>query len=321
MSKPLVSIVTGNSNSGLSCIAELTSKYAGQLNIRAVFRSLEKAEPVQAKYQSLEVVYGVDASKPATLDYAFRGAQSALIVTPFTHESISGASNDSQLAINMINSAVANGVKYIVLVSAWTTPFENLTLVNARFKAPEDLLVQLNKEKKVDFTVLKGGFFSENTYMFKDSIKEKSTINFPNVYIPYVDTRDIGKSAAVCLVSKNGEHNGKFYDMNGNSLNFEFHFEIEIFCFNLIFHRLGPQNLSSYEMAQVFSKVLGREIKLNELSQDLVKQVFPPYIGEIFEYMFKKGPSALPFTNEVHTLTGQNISLEQFIRDHLFIFQ
>ena len=217
MAKPLVTIITGNSNSGSSCIAEIFKRFADKINVRGAFRGVDKAEPFKQKYPKLELVCGIDADKPDSLNAAFHGAQAALIVTPFSHESIKGASNDAQLTINMINKAADNGVKNIVLVSSWSTPFDQITMTNARFKPPEDFLIDLGKKKKISWTILKAGYFMENCiYMFKDSIKEKSTINFPNVYIPMVDTRDIGKSAATCLVSTNGEHNGKLYDINGN---------------------------------------------------------------------------------------------------------
>ena len=216
MATPIVTIITGNSNSGSSCIAELFKRYNDKVSVRGAFRGADKAEPLKQKYPKLEVVCGVDADKPETLDAAFRGAQSALIVTPFTRESLNGASNDAQLTINMISKAVDNGVKNIVLVSAWTTPYAQITMTNARFKPPEDFLIDIGKKKKISWTILRAGYFMENClFMFKDSIKEKSVINFPNVHIPMVDTRDIGKSAAACLVSTTGEHNGKLYDITG----------------------------------------------------------------------------------------------------------
>ena len=56
MGKPLVAIVTANSNSGSSCIKELVEKYNGKVQIRAVFRSEEKAKPFRAEYPKLEVL-------------------------------------------------------------------------------------------------------------------------------------------------------------------------------------------------------------------------------------------------------------------------
>lgn len=55
MSKSLVTIVTGNSNSGSACIKELFDRYADKVRVRGVFRSEEKAEPFKNNYPNLEV--------------------------------------------------------------------------------------------------------------------------------------------------------------------------------------------------------------------------------------------------------------------------
>ena len=43
--KPLVAIITGNSNSGSACIKEIYTRYSDKVNVRSVFRSDEKAAP------------------------------------------------------------------------------------------------------------------------------------------------------------------------------------------------------------------------------------------------------------------------------------
>ena len=69
-SKPLVTIFTANSNSGKHCVEELFKNHADKVRVRGVFRSEQKAEPFRLKYPSLEIVTGVDASKPETLEEA-----------------------------------------------------------------------------------------------------------------------------------------------------------------------------------------------------------------------------------------------------------
>ena len=139
-----VSIVTGNSNSGSACIAELFEKYPLELNVRGVFRTEEKAAPFREKYADLEVVTGVDAREPHTLVKAFYGADSALIVHPLDSSSPDFKS-DTQLSLNMINAAVENGVKYIVYVGSFTSdpPYDD-TIIASRFKPSEALLQKLH---------------------------------------------------------------------------------------------------------------------------------------------------------------------------------
>lgn len=56
MAKSLVAIVTANSNSGSSCLKELVEKYNDKVQIRAAFRSEEKAKPFRTEYPKIEVL-------------------------------------------------------------------------------------------------------------------------------------------------------------------------------------------------------------------------------------------------------------------------
>ena len=234
--KPLVSIFTGNSNSGSACIKEIFDRYADKLRVRGVFRTKEKAAPFQEKYPTLQIVTDVDASRPDSLVSAFEGADSALIVTP--HDPAQDFSNDAQLTINMINQAVACHVKYIVLVASFTVHYrEQMPIIAGRFWPAEELLAKLSEEKHIKFTVLRGGNFMENLLPgFKKTIKSQSCFSMGKLVSPMVDPRDIGKSAAACLASNGEGHHAKYYEMN------------------------GPELLSGDDLAKVLTKVFGRLI-------------------------------------------------------------
>jgi hypothetical protein len=114
MTKKLVSVITASSNSGSACVDELVNRYSDTTDVRAVFRSEEKAFSFREKYPNIEMVTGVDAYKLETLNKAFEGVSATLIVTP--HDPVKGISeewfaDDALLTANMINSAVVNGVK------------------------------------------------------------------------------------------------------------------------------------------------------------------------------------------------------------------
>ena len=231
--KPLVSIITGNSISGSACIDEIFQKFADKLNVRASFRSQEKAQPFKDKYPNLQIVTGCDAYKPETLVSTFEGADSALIVTP--HDPAKSFDDDATLTANMINQAVACNVKYIVLVASFTASYrEQMPIIAGRFWPSEELLEKLSKEKNIKYTVLRGGNFMENLLPgLKKSIKAQSAVNLPAVFSPYVDTKDIGKSAAVCLAANGEGHHGKYYEMN------------------------GPEILGGEDVAKILTKVFG----------------------------------------------------------------
>jgi hypothetical protein len=68
-----VAVVIASSQTGDKCVRELLTKYAGRVNVRAVFRTEERAAPLRAAFghrDDLEVVVGVDATNPASLPAA-----------------------------------------------------------------------------------------------------------------------------------------------------------------------------------------------------------------------------------------------------------
>jgi uncharacterized protein YbjT (DUF2867 family) len=249
--KNLVAIITGNSNSGSSCIQELFERYSDKVTVRGIFRSKEKAQPFIEKYPKMEVITGVDAYQPETLKVAFEGADSALIVTP--HDPKNGSGDDAKLTANMINQAVACHVKYIVLVGSISvhTPLVAPQISN-RFIESERLLEKLSKDGNLKYTVLRGGFFMENLlWGLKSSLKSQSAIILPNIHMAMVDTKDIGKSAAACLAAHGEGHHGKYYEMN------------------------GPEMLGGDDLARALTKVLGKPIKYNEVPRDKIRSAFP----------------------------------------------
>jgi NAD(P)H dehydrogenase (quinone) len=235
--KPLVAILTGNSNSGSACIEELFSRYSEKVNVRGLFRSKEKAQPFAQKYPKLEVITDVDAYQPDTLKTAFKGADSALIVTPHDPaKDLNKAGDDAQLTATMINEAVAAGVKYIVLVASFTVHYqEHMPIIAGRFWPSEDLLEKLAKEKDVKFTVLRGGCFMENLIPgLKKSLKTQEALMMCNMACAMVDTQDIGKSGAACLAANGEGHHGKYYEMT------------------------GPEMQNGHDLAKVLTKVFGK---------------------------------------------------------------
>ncbi len=128
--------------------------------------------------------------------------------------------------------------------------------------------------------------------MTAESVKKNNSFSMLNLHYPMVDTRDIGKSAAVCLGSNDPKHFNKNYEIS------------------------GPENLTCDQIAKIFTKVLGREIKYNELPIEQFKKHAPPYVVEIMAYMHENGENAVPFTQDVQDITGQHTSFEQFLLDH-----
>lgn len=205
---------------------------------------------------------------------------------------------DANLTETMINHAVQNGVKYIVVVGSWTVKDpQRMSIIANRFVSSERLLEKLAAEKGLKWTVLHGGFFMENLLNpnFKKNVAD-GTIMFPKVYSAMVDTRDIGRSAAACLASGPDKHHGKKYEMN------------------------GPEVLTGEDLARIAGKVLGKQLGYAETPREVLRKVMPEAIAQLFEYMVDNGKEASPFTQDVKNLTGQNGTLEQFLREHKAFF-
>jgi len=171
-----------------------------------------------------------------------------------------------------------------------------MSMISSRFVDGERLLSELAKSRGLKFTVLRGGYFMENFLHnphFLKALKDESTVRLFGNHSPYVDTRDIGKSAAA-LLANGGEssHNGQFIEMS------------------------GPERLSGQQVADVLSRVLGRAIKYEELPRAAAASM-PPAIAQAVEYLYEEGDQAVPLTDDVKKLTGQHGTLEQFFRDHV----
>ncbi|CAF1117376.1 unnamed protein product [Brachionus calyciflorus] len=291
MSKPLVSIFTANSNSGKSCLKELVEKYSDRVNIRAVFRTEEKAKWYRETYQNVEIVTDCDADRPESLNIAFKGVNYALIVTP--HDHTRGFSDDAKLTKNMIDSAVESNVEYIVLVASFTVNHpERMSILSSRFAPSERLLENYSREKGLKWTVLRGGVFMENNLWNIKKSLETSVYKGFDVCVPYIDTKDIGRCAAVCLASDNKniqQHNGKYYEMN------------------------GPERLDGYQIAEIISKVFNKKITYEPIQMD--KNSFPEALYQCFSFMMEQ-KDCVPFGNDVKDLTGLWSSYENFMRDH-----
>lgn len=292
MSQKTCAIVTGNSSSGAACIKEILEKYQDKnIKIRAVFRTQEKAEPIKNKYPGIETVVGVDASKTDSLHKAFKGVDCAMIVT--VHDYSRGFEKDCELTLNLVNSAVECGVKYIVLVASFTAlHYDKVPIIAGRFKPVEEKLAQIGKEKGIKWTVLRGGCFMDNLEKSLGQIKAGGeTLNFPKVNLPFVDTIDIGRSAAACLATQNiDEHHGKYYSMN------------------------GPVFYTGEDVAKCISGVANKEITYKETPKEVYHKHMPEGVAQLFDHFGASGKKAVPFTDDVKRLTGQNAYLKDFIQ-------
>ena len=163
---------------------------------------------------------------------------------------------------------------------------------------------QAIKSSGLPWTLLKPTFFMQNTMMAAQTIKSDGVIYWDtgNGKLGMIDVRDIVDSAYAVLTGSG--HDGKSYILT------------------------GPKAISMQDVANTFSKVLGRDINYvnvpHEASvQSMVSMGFPEWIargyGELMEG-FSQG-FASQVTDNVETLTGHPArSFEQFARDYIQVF-
>jgi hypothetical protein len=139
----------------------------------------------------------------------------------------------------------------------------------------------------------------ENTIgICRPTIKAQSKVFFADgtVY-PMIDTKYIGKSAAACAAADNIDlHHGKYYEMS------------------------GPEQLKPQDIADVFTRVLGRKIDWLATPQAVVDKM-PEYYKQIMHHQSVYGDKAIPYTNDVQSLVGSNGTFEEFVKRHMNDYQ
>lgn len=254
------------------------------------FRSEEKAKPFRENYLNIEIVTGCDAERIETLNKAFKGVDYALIVTP--HDKKRGFDDDANLTVNMIEAAVANKVKYIVMVSSFTVNHpERMPILSSRCIPSERLLEKYGKEKGLKWTILRGGCFMENAIQSVKQALLTSVFYYPDINVAYVDTKDIGRSAAACLARDIDEHNGKCYELS------------------------GPEKISGERLTETIAKVFNKKIVYEKAAKEFLQKIMPKAAFQAYDLMIED-QDCVPFNDDVKKLTGQWSNYEEFLKDH-----
>lgn len=287
----------------------LSDKLADRVGgIRAAFRSEEKASALKKATDGIEKVQistEIDAFKPDTLASVFDGADVAVIVTPLDHSR--GFADDSKLTINMIDAAYRAGCKHVVYVGSWTVHFQEeggVPLLAARFAPAEARLAELAEGEgaaaPMGHTILRSGYFMQNFLAAFGSLKEGSgeELRFIKASFPPVDVRDVGRLAAHAAVDPGAGREAR------------------------VVHEVsGPEMLSTGEIAGVFAKGLGREVRHVKVEAGAMAGVLPPALGELMAHMEGKGKEAIPCSDVVQKVTGSATSLEEWVRENKGAFE
>ena len=242
--KPIVFVIGASGLIGSATVHALAAKHAEQVEIRAGVRNPDKADRLKG-INGITVTQATMGDREGLKD-TLKGVDSLFIVTP-------GAENCDQLAISTADVAKEVGVKFIMIVSLHITLAEDITdanlaetILGAPYAAVEEAVAKLG----VPFTILRLPDFTDNLWQQKRSIVGQGVIHGgrnPEKPAPSIVVEDAGKAAAAILADPS-KHAGKTYCLVSD-------------CF------------SQNDVVRVFSEVLGKEIKYNQLSIENLKQM------------------------------------------------
>lgn len=238
----------------------------------------------------------------ATGDLADRSAVEAAVAgVTKTVLIVSNGEQQFELESQFTDCAAAAGVKHLVYLSSMESVPGTTNAITGMHVAAEDHI----RASGMDWTMIRPTFFMQNLLGSARTIKADNTISLPvgTGKIAATDLRDAASVMAKVLTS-NGAHANQSYDLT------------------------GPGLMTMDEVAAVFSKVLGREIRYVEQPLEdfraYLSQFLPPWrvnaVCEEFEGIAKG--SVDHTTDNVKKILGREpISVEQFIRDHIKVFQ
>lgn len=259
------------------------------------FRALVRNKQNNALLQSLpyaQIVTG-DMANVYSLTAAFQGIEKAFLLTNSLEQS-------EQLQLNFVNTAHKAGVQHIVKLSQLAAD-ENSPVRFLRYHAKVENRI---KELGFTYTFLRPNLFMQGFIALKDYIKNdgKFYAAVGNAGISVVDVRDIAAVAAHALTEAG--HENKIYNIT------------------------GEETLTHYQLADIFSTVLGKKVTFIDVSPEQMRGAlqaagFPEWQldGLIEDYAHYARGEAAAVSFSVKDVTGDAaISFEQFVNDHKALF-
>jgi len=237
-----------------------------------------------------EIVVG-DLDRPETIEPAVEGVDKIYLLTW-------NGPTQAQQAENVIEAAKRAGNPHIVRHSMWGSE-------KSRIIKQGDQVEEAVESSGLPWTLLKPTFYMQNTMMAAQTVSSDGVIywDMGDGKLGMIDVRDIVDVAAAVLTGRG--HEGKSYILT------------------------GPEAISFHDVADTFSKVLGKDVKYVNVPgeaafESMVGMGLPEWIakgyGELSEG-FSEG-FANSTTDNVATLTGHPArSFEQFARDFAQVFR
>jgi uncharacterized protein YbjT (DUF2867 family) len=203
--------------------------------VRLLVRHPEKvAEKVALLTQAGVEVFSGDLDSPESIDQAMRGVSRVILVTQ---------PSPSQ-ELNVIDSAERAGIEHVVKVTNKADAHSPIARRRIQSEIEDALVISA-----LSYTLLRNNAYMQNFLMMAAGIGQSSSFRTAtgDGRIGHVDVRDVAAAAAEIAVSPAGHAEKTHWPT-------------------------GPESLSGYDVAEVFTRVLGRLITFYPISFEVQKQ-------------------------------------------------
>jgi uncharacterized protein YbjT (DUF2867 family) len=268
------------------------AKSLGRMDARYRFLVRDRARAESSAGPNADLVEA-DLSRPETLDAALDGVEKALLLTASSPEAL-------RQEKNFIRAARRAGVGHVVKFSAYGAGLHAPHYFGRQHGEAERAL----EDSGLPFTMLRPNGFFQNFLGSAASIRERGALHAPagGMKFSAVDVRDIAAVAAHVLTEPG--HQWQRYSIT------------------------GPEALSHAEIAECFSKVLGRTIRYVDVPEDAARESMlsagiPAWtVDKLLDlYRYYRGGAAAEVTYNVECIGRKApIPFRQFVRDHAAAF-
>ncbi len=244
-------------------------------------------EKISERFGAGVEAVGFDFAKPETYQPTFAGIKKMFVLRPPQITDI------QKMMVPALEAAKTTGVEHIVFLS--------LIGIESNTVVPHYKVEQWLRASGLKYTFLRASFFMQNlNTVHRAEIQDRDMIEVPvgTAKTSFLDARDIGAVAALALTEAG--HENKAYDLTGS------------------------QALDYYQVAALFSEVLGRKITYTNpspftffvhLLQRGTKLIFA--VIQTWLYNNTRKGMADTVTGEVKRLLGRDpILLKQYIEDY-----
>lgn len=284
--KDKILIIGASGSIGLEVAQKLIDK---NLHVKIAVRDPEKASKMNLKNSEF---VKFDYFKSDTFDTIFENVQKLLLVSPPSYFGI------QEKVINVVDSAINNGVELIVNISAIS--------IESELDKPMKLIEDHIKKSKIPFVFIHPNVYMQNfTELFKDFIisEEEITIPAENSKVSFVDVRDVADVAVQALLNENLK--------------------------NSTFNLTGKQAINLHVIAHLFSEALNKEINYKNISEEVFEKLLQnanwakgTIVGTLQLCKHIKDGKIDFTTNDVQkVLEREPITFQQFIKDYLNIWK